>query len=177
MRLRTGFFSASRFRMTGKQCHPEQSDLPTRRDGRGASPMRASFHSHSPPQIRSLPLPLAAVAYLPPSGHARIPSVEQPSSGTRPSTSGILRPHGLRMTKSAVILSEAKDPVRRTSCSGTRSPTYGILRPHGLRMTEHCHPERKRRIPSVEQRADGTRPPTYGILRPHSLRMTEYLSS
>ncbi len=30
-----------------------------------------------PPQSRSLPLPLAAVATLPPPGHARIPSVEQ----------------------------------------------------------------------------------------------------
>ena len=40
------------------------SDLPTRRDGRGASPIRASFRSHSPPQLRSLPLPLAAVAYI-----------------------------------------------------------------------------------------------------------------
>ena len=111
MRLRTGFsralqgISASRFRMTGKQCHPERSDLPTRRDGRGASPMRASFRSHSPPQIRSLPLPLAAVAYLPPPGHARIPSVERHSAGTRPPTSGLLRGTAPQNDRVPVILS------------------------------------------------------------------------
>ena len=91
MRLRTGFFSASRFRMTGKQCHPERSDLPTRRDGRGASPMRAFFRSYSPPQTRSLLPPPAAVAYLPPSGHARTPAVERRSAGACPPTYGILR--------------------------------------------------------------------------------------
>ena len=54
------------------------SDLPTRRNRRCASPQRASFSSVPPPQSRSLPLPLAAVATLPPPGHARISSVSPP---------------------------------------------------------------------------------------------------
>ena len=46
-------------------------------------------------------------------GRARIPSVERHSAGTRPPTSGILQRFALQNDSYAVILSEAKDPVRR----------------------------------------------------------------
>ena len=86
-------------------------------------PCVAARRSVSPPQTRSLPLPLAAVAYLPPPGHAGIPAVEQ---------------------KASLVICAPRPQ------DGARPPTYGILR-HCVPQndSEHCHPERQRRIPSV----------------------------
>ena len=92
-------------------------------------PCVAARRSVSPPQTRSLPLPLAAVAYLPPPGHAGIPDVERRTAGARPSTYGILR-HSIPQN----------DKFKVGSAPGINAPYSVILRP----QAEESRPSARR---------------------------------